>query len=95
MTQELTDFISSIRLADTIEHEKFLIHSEQANMRSYVRECDPALRPRLVAKLLFLCIYGENVSYGQMETITLMSQELFSYKRIGYIAAAVILDEQS
>lgn len=95
MTQELNDFISAVRLADTIEHEKFLIHSEQANMRSYVRECDPEMRPRIVAKLLFLCIYGENVGYGQMETITLMSQERFSYKRIGYTAAAVILDEQS
>ncbi|KAK8890091.1 AP-1 complex subunit gamma-1 [Tritrichomonas musculus] len=95
MTQELNDFISSVRLADTIEHEKFLIHSEQANMRSYVRECDPTMRPRIVAKLLFLCIYGENVSYGQMEAITLMSQERLSYKRIGYVAAGVILDEQS
>ncbi|OHT16790.1 Adaptin N terminal region family protein [Tritrichomonas foetus] len=95
MTQELNEFISSVRLADSLEHERFLIKSEQADMRSYVRECDPTMRPRIVAKLLFLNILGENVSYGQMEALTLMSQDRFSYKRIGYIAAAAILDEAS
>ena len=95
MTQELTDFIASIRLADSIEHERFLIKSEEADIRSYVRACDPDMRPRVVAKILFLSILGENVAFGQMEAITLMSHDCFSYKRIGYIATSVILDEAS
>ncbi|OHT02345.1 Adaptin N terminal region family protein [Tritrichomonas foetus] len=95
MTQTLSDFIAAIRLADSIEHERFIITSEQADMRSYIRECDPALRPRIVAKLVFLNTIGENVAYGQMEVLTLMSHELYSYKRIGYTAASVILDESS
>ena len=53
------------------------------------------MRPRIVAKMLFLSILGENVAYGQMEAITLMTHERFSYKRIGYIATSVILDEAS
>lgn len=95
MTQTLSDFIASLRLSDSIEQEKFLVASEQADMRSYIRECDPALRPRIVSKLVFLSTIGENVAYGQMEVLTLMSHDLFSYKRIGYMAASVMLDESS
>jgi len=95
MTQSLTEFIASVRLADSIEHERFLINSEQADIRTYIREMDPLLRPRIVAKMLFLQTLGETVAYGQMEVLTLMSHDSFSYKRIGYIAAAVMLDESS
>ena len=95
MTQELTEFIASVRLADSIEHERFLIKSEEADIRSYIRSCDPDLRPRVVAKILFLSILGENVAFGQMEAITLMSHDRFSYKRMGYLATGVILDESS
>jgi hypothetical protein len=95
MAQELTEFIASIRLAESIEHERFIIKSEQADIRSYIRECEPELRPRLVAKLLFLGILGESVAYGQIESINLMSTDRFSYKRLGYIATAVLLDEAS
>lgn len=95
MTQGLPDFIASIRLADSIEEEKLLIKSEQADLRTYIRECDPELRPRVVAKLVFLSNLGENVAYGQMEVLTLMSCDQFSYKRIGYMAAGVLIDEGS
>ena len=95
MTQGLSDFIASIRLADSIEHERFLIKSEQADIRSYIRDCDPDRRPCVVAKILFLSIIGENVAYGQMEAITLMSHDRYSHKRIGYLATSVILDESS
>lgn len=95
MTQSLQDFIGSIRLAESNEHERFLINSEQADIRTYIRECDPSLRPRIVAKMVFLSTLGENVAYGQMEVLTLMSHDVYSYKRIGYIAAGAILDESS
>ena len=88
MTQSLADFISSVRLVNNIEKERFLISSEQADIRTYIREMDPDRRASVVAKMLFLHILGENVSYGQMEVLTLMSQERYSYKRIGYVAAA-------
>lgn len=95
MTQPLAEFIASVRLADSIEHERFLINSEQADIRNYIRECDPILRPRIVSKMIFLATLGETVAYGQMEVLTLMSNDVFSYKRIGYIAAATMLDEAS
>ena len=64
-------------------------------MRTYVRDCDLEMRPRIVAKMMFLNILGENVSYGQMDVITLMTQDRFSHKKIGYLAAEVLLDETS
>ncbi|OHT11707.1 Adaptin N terminal region family protein [Tritrichomonas foetus] len=95
MTQSLTEFIASIRLAESIEEERYLITTEQADMRTYIRDCDPYLRPRLISKMVFLNILGENVAYGQMEVLTLMSSDLFSFKRLGYMAAGVLLDESN
>lgn len=95
MTSPLSEFIAAVRLAENNEEEKFLIKSEQADMRTYIRECDPDLRPRIISKMVFLSILGENVAYGQMEVLTLMSSDIFSYKRIGYMAAGVLLDESS
>ena len=95
MSKPLDDFINAIRMADTIEHERFLIATEQAHIRAYVRDGDPELRPRIVSKLVFLDMLGENLSWGQMEAITLMTHDRFSYKRVGYIGASVILDENA
>ena len=93
MTQPLRDFISSIRLSESIEQEKFLIAAEQAQIRAYLRKIDPDMRPRIVAKLVFLDMIGQNPAWGQMEAITLMTHERFSYKRIGYICTSVLLDQ--
>ena len=95
MTSPLLEFISSVRLAESPDEERQLIAAEQADLRTYIRICDPYQRPRVVAKLVYLSTIGENVSYGQMEVLTLMASDHFSFKRIGYLAAGVILDETS
>ncbi|KAH0803722.1 Adaptin N terminal region family protein [Histomonas meleagridis] len=66
-----------------------------ANMRTLSKESVSDLRPNIVAKLIFLNCNGENVSWGQIEAVSLMSHNCLSHKRIGYIASAVLLDEQS
>ena len=95
MTQPLNEFISTIRLAESIEQERFLIATEQAHIRAYLRNCDSTIRPRIIMKLLFLEILGHNNAWCQMEVLTLMSEEQFSFKRLGYIAGAILLDETS
>lgn len=95
MTTPLNEFISSVRLADTFEQEKFLISTEQALVRASVRRGESQYRPKNVMKLLFLEILGQNNPWGQMEVLTLMSEEQFSFKRIGYIAGSVLLDESA
>ena len=95
MSQPLDEFINAIRMADSIEQERFLMKTEEAHIRAYVRDGDPELRPRVVSKLVFLDMLGENLSWGQMEAITLMTHDRFSYKRVGYIGASIILDENA
>jgi len=80
-------------MADSIEQERFIIATEQAQIRAYLRKCDSEMRPSIVSKLIFLDMLGQNPVWGQMETITLMTDERFSYKRVGYIGASILLDE--
>ncbi|OHT13540.1 Adaptin N terminal region family protein [Tritrichomonas foetus] len=95
MSQSLESFIRNITLAPTIEEERIGIANEMANMRTFIRDCDPHYRPSIIAKLMFLTMRGENTSWGQMEVVTLMTHERFSYKRIGYLAATMLLDENN
>lgn len=95
MSKPLDDFINAVRMADSIETEKFLIKTEEAHIRAFIRDPNPDLRPRVVSKLIFLDMLGENPSWGQMEAITLMTHDMFSYKRIGYIGASILLDENA
>lgn len=93
MTTKLEKFINSIITAPTIEEERVLITNELANMRTKVKDMDGRQKPRLVAKLLYLDTYGYDTAWGQMEVISLMTNDIPSYKRIGYIAAAHMFDE--
>ncbi|EAY12493.1 Adaptin N terminal region family protein [Trichomonas vaginalis G3] len=95
MTQPLNEFICAVRIADNIEQEKFIIRTEQAQIRAYLRKCTPEMRPRIVSKIIFLDMLGENPVWGQMEAITLMTDDRYSYKRVGYIGAAILLDESA
>ena len=93
MTTKLEKFINGIITAPTIEEERVLITNELANMRTKVKEMEERQKPRLVAKLLYLDTYGYDTAWGQMEVISLMTNDRPSYKRIGYIAAAHMFDE--
>lgn len=93
MARPFSDFVDSVRLADCIEDERYYIKTEQAEIRAYIKKPDPEIRPRVVSKLVFLDMQGENVAYGQMETMALMADDRFSFKRVGYICAAQLLDQ--
>ena len=93
MTRPLYDFIDSVRTADSLEQERFYITTEEAHIRAFTRDGDPELRPRVVSKLMFLDMLGENIAWGQMEAIKLMGHDTFSYKRVGYLGGAILLDE--
>ena len=80
-------------MADSINQEKYLIATELARIRASVKACDPNQRPVIVSKLMFLDLLGNNVQWANAEIINLMSDEVFSYKRVGYIGAAQLLDE--
>lgn len=91
----LHDFITEVREAETPEEEKVIISSELANIRTKIKDSDTDSKPRLVAKLVFLSISGENTQWAQIESAGLMSHHRYSYKRIGYLAAQTFIDETS
>jgi hypothetical protein len=93
MTQPLNDFINSVRLAESVEDEKYLIATEQAQLRAFLRKPDPLLRPRVVLKLVFLDMLGQNPAWGQMEALALMTDERLSFKRVGYVCTGILLDQ--
>lgn len=93
MTLQLSSLIHQIRSANTTEEENHIISTELANIRTYIRECDPDMRPRLISKLIYLNMLDQNTSCGQMECLNLMADDRFSYKRIGYLGANLLLDE--
>lgn len=93
MTLQLSALIHQIRAAQSIDEERHVITTELANIRTYIRECEPEMRPRVIAKLVYLNMIGETTSWGQMETLSLMADDRFSFKRIGYLGAGLLLDE--
>jgi hypothetical protein len=95
MSTRFEAFINAILLSDSIDEEREVIANELAQMRTVIKEGDQSLRPRTVAKLIYLAMYGENVSWGQMEVVKLMTVDLVSYKRIGYLAATALLNENN
>ena len=95
--QSLFDFISSVRLAGTIEEEKMLISNETARIRAALRDSskssyDVAI---MLAKLIFVTMTGASTMWAQMDAIQLMSAEQFSHKLIGYMCLSLILDESN
>lgn len=95
MALNLREFITVYREVPSIEEERCFIADHVAYLRTLVRDCPIDEKATLVAKLVFLNILGQNTAWGQMTILQLMASEKLSYKRIGYLAAANILDESS
>jgi hypothetical protein len=93
MVQPFNDFVNAVRLAETAEDEQYLLKTEEAQIRACLKKTDSSLRPRIVSKLVFLDMVGENTAWGQMEALTLMTDDRFSFKRVGYICASALLDQ--
>ena len=58
METPLDEFVNSVRMADSIEEERFFINTELAHIRAFTRDGDPEFRPRIVSKLMFLQEFG-------------------------------------
>lgn len=95
MSQSTESFIRSCLLSRSIEEERVIIADEQACMRTFIRDCDPNYRPRIVGKLIYLSIRGIDTAWGQMEVVNLISHDRFSYKMIAYLGCGLLLDESN
>lgn len=88
-------FIRAVRSSRTIADERAVIRKESAKVRTAFRDPhldEPHLRKN-IEKLLYLYILGEPTSFGQVECLKLLTSRSYINKRLGYLAAMLILDE--
>ncbi|WBW75342.1 AP-1 adaptor complex gamma subunit Apl4 [Schizosaccharomyces osmophilus] len=91
----LKTFIKAVRASKTTAEENSAIRKESAQIRKNIRQgsADTRMRRRNVAKLLYLYLLGEPTHFGQIECLKLLSSAQFMDKRLGYLGAMLLLDE--
>ncbi|EEB06754.1 AP-1 adaptor complex gamma subunit Apl4 [Schizosaccharomyces japonicus yFS275] len=91
----LKSFIKAVRAAKTTAAETSAIRKESAAIRKSIRQDtnDLKTRRRNVAKLIYLYLLGEPTHFGQIECLKLVASPRFKDKRVGYLGAMLLLDE--
>ncbi|XP_066483242.1 AP-1 complex subunit gamma-like 2 [Tiliqua scincoides] len=91
---KLPALIRMIRGARTQAEERELVQRESAMIRGAFRDDEPSARASNLAKLLYLHLLGYPAHFGQVECLKLIASHQFQDKRIGYLGAALLLDEK-
>nr|XP_060635989.1 AP-1 complex subunit gamma-like 2 [Anolis sagrei ordinatus]XP_060635990.1 AP-1 complex subunit gamma-like 2 [Anolis sagrei ordinatus] len=89
----LAVLIRTIRSARTQAEERDLVQRESAKIRGAFRGDEADSRATNLAKLLYIHMLGYPAHFGQMECLKLIASRRFHEKRIGYLGAALLLDE--
>ena len=90
----LRDLIRALRAARTAADERSVVNKECSQIRNSFAAEDTTWRCRNVAKLLYIHMLGYPAHFGQLECLKLIASPRFTDKRIGYLAAMLLLDEQ-
>ncbi len=90
----LRDLIRAIRAARTAADERAVVDRECSQIRNSFSAEDTTWRCRNVAKLLYIHMLGYPAHFGQIEALKLCASQRFTDKRIGYLAAMLLLDEK-
>ena len=89
----LRDLIRAIRAARTAADERAVVNKECSQIRNSFSAEDTMWRCRNMAKLLYIHMLGYPAHFGQLECLKLIASPKFTDKRIGYLAAMLLLDE--
>lgn len=90
----LRSFIKDVRSAKTVAEERAIITKTSAKIRTKLRDdhLPQEKRRTNIQKLLYLYVLGEKTHFGQVECINLIASDDFADKRLGYLAATLLLD---
>ncbi|KAG7273897.1 hypothetical protein CRUP_025958 [Coryphaenoides rupestris] len=92
-TVRLQEMIRVIRSARTQGEERGVIQRECAAIRAQFRQADNGSRSHNLAKLLYVHMLGYPAHFGQMECVRLIASPRYNEKRVGYLGAMMLLDE--
>ncbi|CAL8277815.1 unnamed protein product [Lota lota] len=92
-TVRLQEMIRVIRSARTQGEERGVIQRECATIRAQFRQADNGGRSHNLAKLLYVHMLGYPAHFGQMECVRLIASPRYNEKRVGYLGAMMLLDE--
>ncbi|XP_063902303.1 AP-1 complex subunit gamma-1-like [Zophobas morio] len=92
---KLKELICMIRNCKTAAEERNVVSKECAQIRTAFKNEVLEYRTRNVAKILYLYMLGYPAHFGQLEVLKLISSSQFLDKRLGYLGAMLLLDEQS
>lgn len=95
MSLKLSELIKGVRDCKTQQEERALVNKEKAAIRQSFTVQQHELRPRNIAKLLFISLLGYETEFGQMECLTLISRNTFVEKKIGYLGISSLFSEKS
>uniref|UniRef100_A0A803U1C4 AP-1 complex subunit gamma n=1 Tax=Anolis carolinensis TaxID=28377 RepID=A0A803U1C4_ANOCA len=90
----LAVLIRTIRSARTQAEERDLVQRESAKIRGAFRGDEAESRATNLAKLLYIHMLGYPAHFGQMECLQAHCLAPIPRKRIGYLGAALLLDEK-
>ncbi|VDO40780.1 unnamed protein product [Haemonchus placei] len=94
----LAVFISDIRNCKSKEAEMKRINKELANIRSKFKgdkTLDGYQKKKYVCKLLFIFLLGNDIDFGHMEAVNLLSSNKYTEKQIGYLFISVLIEQNS
>jgi len=106
----LTTFISDLRNARARELEEKRINKELVNIRGKFKGSLPLpnemgvmvdaklngyQKKKYVCKLLYIYILGYPLTFGHLESLSLLTSPRYSEKQIGYLAVTLLLNERN
>lgn len=94
----LTAFITDIRKCKSKINEQSRINKELANIRCKFngeKGYDGYQKKKYVCKLVYIFLLGYQPEVGSMEALSLLSSNLYSEKKIGYLFISVMISKNS
>eukprot|EP00158_Paraphelidium_tribonemae_P007253 Partr_v1_DN28168_c0_g2_i2_m55082 putative Adaptor-related protein complex 2, alpha len=91
----LSTFISDLRACRSREQEEKRINKELGNIRSKLKEgsLNSYQKKKYVCKLLYIYLLGNEIDFGHVEAVNLITANKYTEKQIGYLGVTLLISE--